>query len=175
MSFDGVEVFTVVAAAENRVIGRDGDLPWRISSDLKHFKRLTMGAPIVMGRRTFASIGKPLPGRTNIVVTRDAGFAAEGVVVARTLEAALAEAARVARASGAVGIAIVGGGDVYAQALPFTDRVELTRVRLAPPIEGAVLFPALDAAEWQETDRVPGERGDKDEADFDFVTLRRRA
>ena len=174
MSFDGVEVFAVVAMAANRVIGRDGGLPWHISSDLKHFKRLTMGCPMVMGRKTFASIGKPLPGRTTIVVTRDAGFAAEGVVVAGSLEAALTEGARVARASGAAGIALVGGGDVYAQALPLTDRIELTEVKLAPDPAGAVLFPDLAADAWVETARVAGERGEKDEADFDFVTLRRR-
>jgi dihydrofolate reductase len=174
MSYDGVEVFAVVAAATNRVIGRDNQLPWRISSDLKHFKRLTMGCPIVMGRRTFTSIGRPLPGRTNIVVTRDAGFAADGVVVVGSLEAALAEGARAARATGAAGIALVGGGDVYAQALPLTDRVELTEVKLAPDTVGAVLFPELSATDWVEVARVPGERGEKDEADFDFVTLRRR-
>ncbi len=171
---DGVEVFAVVAAATNRVIGRNGGLPWRISSDLKHFKRLTMGCPIVMGRKTFASIGKPLPGRTNIVVTRDADFAADGVVVVGSLEAALAEGARMARETGAAGIALVGGGDVYAQALPVTDRIELTEVRLAPDPAGAVLFPELPAADWVEVARIRGERTDRDEADFDFVTLRRR-
>ena len=171
---DGVEVFAVVAAATNRVIGRDGGLPWHISSDLKHFKRLTMGSPVVMGRKTFASIGKPLPGRTNIVVTRDPAFAAEGVTVVGSLEAALAEGARVARATGATGIALIGGGDVYAQALPVTDRIEMTEVKLAPAIEGAVLFPELPAAEWVEVARVAGERGERDEADFDFVTLGRR-
>ena len=174
MSFDGVEVFAVVAAATNRVIGRDGGLPWHISSDLKHFKRLTMGSPVVMGRKTFASIGRPLPGRTNIVVTRDPSFAAEGVVVVGSLEAALEAGARVARETGAAGIALVGGGDVYAQALPVTDRVELTEVRLAPDPAGAVLFPELPTADWVEVGRVAGERGAKDEADFDFVTLRRR-
>ncbi|WP_333822702.1 dihydrofolate reductase [Pinisolibacter sp.] len=174
MSFDGVEVFAVVAAATNRVIGRDNQLPWRISSDLKHFKRLTMGCPIVMGRRTFASIGKPLPGRANIVVTRDGGFSVDGVVVAASLEAALAQGARIVREMGAAGIALVGGGDVYAQALRFTDRVELTEVKLAPDPAGAVLFPELATSEWVEVARVPGERTEKDEADFDFVTLKRR-
>jgi dihydrofolate reductase len=174
MSFDGVEVFAVVAAATNRVIGRGGALPWHISSDLKHFKRLTMGSPVVMGRKTFASIGRPLPGRTNIVVTRDPSFSADGIVVAGSLDAALAEGARIARASGAVGIALIGGGDVYTQALPVTDRVEKTEVKLAPDAAGAVLFPDLPAAEWVEVSRVTGERGEKDEADFDFVTLRRR-
>ena len=174
MSFDGIEVFAVVAAATNRVIGRDNALPWRISSDLKHFKRLTMGCPIVMGRRTFASIGKALPGRTNIVVTRDTGFAADGVIVAASLAVALEEGARIVRGSAAAGIALVGGGDVYAQALPFTDRVELTEVKLAPDPAGAVFFPELPASEWVEVVRIPGERGEKDEADFDFVTLKRR-
>ena len=174
MSFDGIEVFAVVAAATNRVIGRDGGLPWHISSDLKHFKRLTMGCPIVMGRRTFASIGRPLPGRTNIVVTRDPGFAAEGVVVVGSLPAALEAGARVVRETGAAGIALVGGGEIYAQALAVTDRVELTEVKLTPDPVGAVVFPDLPATEWVETARVAGERGDRDEADFDFVTLGRR-
>ena len=174
MSFDGVEVFAVVAMARNRVIGREGGLPWHISSDLKHFKRLTMGCPIVMGRRTFASIGKALPGRSNIVVTRDAGFSAEGVVVVGSLDVALAAGAQAARASGATGIALIGGGDVYAQALALTDRIELTEVKLAPDPVGAVLFPEIAAADWVETARIAGERSEKDEADFDFVTLRRR-
>jgi len=174
MSFDGVEVFAVVAMATNRVIGRDDALPWRISSDLKHFKRLTLGGPMVMGRRTFASIGKPLPGRTTVVVTRDPDFAADGVVVAGSLEAGLGEAARIVRAAGAAGIAVVGGGEIYAQALRFTDRIELTEVKLAPDPDGAVVFPDLPAADWIEVARLAGERGAKDEADFDFVTLRRR-
>jgi len=164
----------VAAMDRGRAIGRDGGLPWHISSDLKHFKRLTLGCPIVMGRKTFASIGKPLPGRTNIVVTRDPAFAVEGVTVVASLEAALAAGARAVRETGATGIALIGGGDVYAQALPVTDRVELTEVKLAPDSEGAVLFPELAAADWVETARLAGERGDKDEADFDFVTLRRR-
>ena len=171
---DGVEVFAVVAAATNRVIGRDGGLPWHISSDLKHFKRLTLGSPVVMGRKTFASIGKALPGRTNIVVTRDPAFAAEGVVVAGSLEAALEVGARVARDTGAAGIALIGGGDVYAQALPVTDRIEMTEVKLAPETAGAVLFPPLAESEWIEAARVAGARAERDEADFDFVTLRRR-
>lgn len=171
---DGIEVFAVVAAATNRVIGRDNALPWRISSDLKHFKRLTLGCPVVMGRRTFQSIGRPLPGRANIVISRDPAFATEGVETATSLEAGLAAAARVARASGAAGIALIGGGDVYAQAMAVTDRVELTQVKLAPDPAGAVLFPDLPAEAWVEVSRVAGMRGEKDEADFDFVTYRRR-
>lgn len=174
MSFDGVEVFAVVAAAENRVIGRDGGLPWHVSSDLKHFKRVTMGAPIVMGRRTFASIGRPLPGRTNLVVSRDPAFAVDGVVVAASLESALGTAARIARETGAAGIALIGGGEIYAQGLVHVDRIEVTEVKLAPDPAGAVLFPELPASDWVEVARTPGERGPKDDADFDFVTLRRR-
>jgi dihydrofolate reductase len=174
MSVDGVEVFIVVAAASNRVIGRDDELPWRISSDLKHFKRLTMGCPLVMGRKTFASIGKALPGRANIVVSRDPGFSAAGVMVAGSPEAALAQAAAIVRMSGAAGIAVIGGGDLYAQLIDRVDRVELTEVKLMPDPTGAVLFPVLDPVVWNETARVVGERGERDEADFDFVTLWRR-
>ncbi len=174
MSVEGIEVFAVVAAAAGRVIGRDGGLPWHLPSDLKHFKQATMGCPMVMGRRTFASIGRPLPGRTTVVVTRDAGFRAEGVEIARSLDEALSTAARIARRTAARGIAVVGGGEIYAQALPVCDRIEWTEVRLAPDPAGAVVFPPLAAAEWMETARVAGERGDRDEAEFDFVTLRRR-
>ncbi|MER2606998.1 MAG: dihydrofolate reductase [Siculibacillus sp.] len=168
------EIVVVVAAARNGVIGRDGDLPWRISSDLKHFKATTMGLPMIMGRRTWASIGKALPGRTTIVVSRDPAFAAEGALTATSLEAALDRARAVAAASGAGVIAVVGGGEIYRQALASADRIELTEVDLEPPLAGAVTFPALDPAEWVETARVAGARGAKDEADFAFVTLRRR-
>ncbi len=171
---DGVEVFAVVAAATNRVIGRDNALPWRISSDLKHFKRLTLGCPVVMGRKTFQSIGRPLLDRANIVISRDAGFAAEGVVTATSLEAGLGIAARMARETGAAGIALIGGGDVYAQAMAVTDRVELTQVALAPDPSGCVLFPELEPRTWAEVSRIAGERSERDEADFDFVTYRRR-
>ncbi len=170
----GVELFCVVAAARNRVIGRDGTLPWHIPSDLKHFKAATLGRPMIMGRRTWASIGRALPGRTTLVVTREPGFSAEGAEVVASLEAAIARGRAIAARDGVDGVAIVGGGEIYAQALPFCDRVELTEVRLEPPVEGAVLFPALDAGTWVETARVAGTRAERDDADFDFVTLRRR-
>lgn len=168
------EIVLVVAAAPNRVIGRDGDLPWRLSSDLKHFKALTMGRPMVMGRRTFASIGRPLPGRTTIVVSRDPTFAAEGVLTATSLDAALARASEVAAATGVSETMVVGGGEIYAQALPLADRIELTEVALEPSLDGAVLFPAIDSGDFVEITRRPGERTDRDEADFTFVTLVRR-
>lgn len=168
-----VGLFCVVAAAENRVIGRDGTMPWHVPSDLKHFKATTLGRPMIMGRRTWASIGRALPGRTTIVVTRDADFRAEGAEVVASLGQAIARGREIAARDGVDGVAIVGGGEIYAQALPFCDRVELTEVKLAPPVDGSVLFPALDPAEWREVARRAGERGPRDEADFDFVTLRR--
>lgn len=169
----GIDIVVVVAAARNGVIGRDGDLPWRLSSDLKHFKAVTLGHPMVMGRRTFASIGRPLPGRTTIVVTRDPTFAAEGVEVATSLEAGLARGREIARGDGVGAVMVVGGGEIYAQALPLADRIELTEVDLEPALGGAVTFPAIDRSAWRETARRPGERGPRDEADFAFVTLER--
>lgn len=170
----GREIVVVAAVARNGVIGREGDLPWRLPSDLARFKATTMGLPMIMGRRTWASIGRPLPGRTTIVVSRDGGFAAPGAIVVGSLEAAFGEAERVAAASGAAAIAVVGGGEIYAQAMPRADRLELTEVALEPTGEGIVRFPAIDPAVWVETARVAGERGPRDEADFAFVTWRRR-
>ena len=170
----GREIVVVAAVAVNGVIGREGDLPWRLPSDLAHFKATTMGLPMIMGRRTWASIGRPLPGRTTIVVSRDPGFTAAGAIVVGSLEAAFAEARRVAAASGAGAIAVVGGGEIYAQALPLADRLELTEVGLAPDLDGAVRFPPFAADDWVETARLVGVRGPRDEADFAFVTRRRR-
>jgi dihydrofolate reductase len=164
-------VVIVVAVARNGVIGRDNDMPWRLSSDLKHFRRVTMGRPVVMGRKTFESIGRPLDGRTNIVVTRDPAFAVDGVVVVRSLAEALAVGRAVARRDGVDEIMITGGGQIYAEALAGADRVVLTEVDLRP--EGSVRFPELDPATWRETERVAGERGPKDEAGFAFVVYDR--
>lgn len=169
-----IELVAIVAAAQNGVIGRDGDLPWRIPSDLAHFKALTMGRPMIMGRRTWASIGRALPGRTTIVVSRDPTFRAEGAEVVASLGAAIERGRAIATRDGVDTVAVVGGGEIYAQALSFTDRIERTEVKLAPSRDGAVVFPVLDPAEWVETARVAGTRGPRDEADFDFVTLRRQ-
>ena len=170
----GIELVAIVAAGTNGVIGRDGDLPWRLPSDLKHFKALTLGRPMIMGRRTWASIGRALPGRTTIVVTRDPAFRAEGAEVVASLAAAIERGRAIAARDGVDSVAVVGGGEIYAQALASCDRIERTEVKLAPPLDGAVVFPALDPADWVETARVSGVRGERDEADFDFVTLRRR-
>lgn len=166
------EIALVAAVARNGVIGRDNDLPWRLSSDLRHFRRLTMGRPILMGRRTFQSIGKPLDGRTNIVITRDPAFAVEGVEVAASLAAALQLGRAIAIRDGVDAVMVTGGGQIYAEAMPCADVLHLTEVDLAP--EGAVHFPAIDPSVWQETDRVPGEPGPRDDAGFAFVTYRRR-
>jgi dihydrofolate reductase len=142
-------VSLVVAAAANGVIGRDNAMPWHLPEDLAHFKRLTLGHPVVMGRKTYESIlatlGKPLPGRTNIVVTRQPGFAAPGCTVVGSLEAALGAARE------ADEVFVIGGAEIYRLALARADRVYLTRIDAA--FEGDATFPALDPAEWREAVR----------------------
>ncbi len=154
-----MKIALVVAAAENGVIGRGGQLPWRIPSDLKTFRRLTMGRPIIMGRKTFQSIGKPLDGRDNIVVTRDPAFAPPGVFVASSLDAAIAQARSLATARGASEIMVIGGADIYAQATARADRIYLTRIAATP--DGDAYFATPDAAYWHvidETDIPPDAR-----------------
>jgi dihydrofolate reductase len=165
------EIIIVVAVADNRVIGRDNKLPWRLPSDLKRFKALTMNKPIVMGRRTHQSIGRPLPGRTNIVLTRDATWKAEGVLTAASLDAALSLAADDARARGAESIAVIGGANVYAQAMPRATRIELTRVHATP--DGDAHFATPHPGEWDEVAREKRSAGAGDTADFTYVTYRR--
>jgi dihydrofolate reductase len=161
----------VAAVARNGVIGANNRLLWRLPSDLRRFKALTLGKPLVMGRRTFDSIGRPLPGRETIVVTRDPGFKAEGVLVAHGLEAALALAEARAAATGANAVVIAGGGEVFAQTVGRADRLAITEVALAP--QGDAVFPTIDPASWREVLREPGVRGLKDEADFAFVNYER--
>jgi dihydrofolate reductase len=162
----------VAAVARNGVIGADNRLLWRLSSDLKRFKALTLGKPLVMGRKTFQSIGRPLPGRETIVVTRDKNFAAEGLRVAPDLDAALILADARARAMGADAVVVAGGAEIYAQTIRRADRLAITEVALAPP--GDAAFPPIDPARWREVRREPGVRGPKDEADFVFVEYERR-
>ncbi len=162
----------VAAVAQNGVIGANSRLLWRLSSDLKRFKALTVGKPLVMGRKTFESIGRPLPGRETIVVTRHAAFVPAGALVAHSLKAAVALAADRAAAMGADAIVIAGGGEIYAQAIGLADRLAITEVALAP--EGDTRFPPIDPSVWREVRREPGERGPNDEADFVFVDYVRR-
>lgn len=162
----------VVAVSENSVIGRDQGLPWHLPSDLKRFRALTMGKPLLMGRRTFQSIGRPLPGRVSVVLTGDPAFAApEGVRVAADLRAGLAEAEAAARQMGAPEIMVIGGRQVFEDTLPLARTLHLTRVHAAP--EGDVLFPALDPSQWREIHREGPVRGERDEAAVTYITLER--
>lgn len=150
----------VVAVADNGVIGREGGLPWHLSSDLKRFKADTIGKPIIMGRKTYASIGKPLPGRTNIVVTRDKAFRAEGLTVVATIDEALDEARRVAMQFGADDIAVIGGGEIYRQLFDSADRLILTHVLASP--DGDTVFPEVRSEEWEITDSEDFPASEKD-------------
>jgi dihydrofolate reductase len=161
----------VAAVAENGVIGRAGGLPWRIKTDMRHFRDLTAGHPVVMGRKTYAAIGKPLRGRTSIVVSRDASFVVPGVAVAPNLGAALDVARGDALRRGAAAIMIAGGADLYAQTMDQAQRLEITRVHATPP--GDTLFPPIDPARWRETARRKHPAGPDDEAPFTMLTYER--
>ena len=162
----------VVAVADNGVIGRGRNLPWHLPGDLQHFRNKTLGKPVIMGRLTFLSMGGPLPGRANIVLSRDPDLRAEGALVAPDLEAGLALAAKEAQRMGSTDIAIIGGADVFAETLPRAARIELTEVHGRP--EGDTHFPEFDRREWRETAR-DGPHQDKGATyPYTFVTLERR-
>ena len=146
-------VTLIVAVADNGVIGRENTLPWHLPEDLNRFKRLTMGKPMIMGRRTFESIGKPLPGRLNIVVTRDSNYRREGVEVVHGTDAALEAAA------GAPEVMVIGGAELFRRFLPRAGRIHLTRVH--GNIEGDVMWPALDIREWDVVERERHEADDR--------------
>ncbi len=167
-----IELVLVVAVAENGVIGRDGAMPWRLPSDLKRFKALTFGRPVVMGRKTFASIGRPLPGRTNIVVTRDPAFRATGAVVAPSLDAALDVARGDALRRSVAEIMVIGGADIYRQCLDRAARIEWTEVHASP--DGDTRFPQVDLSRFDEVSRYRQPAATGDSADVSFVTYRRR-
>jgi dihydrofolate reductase len=167
----GKTVVLVAAIAENGVIGRRGALPWRLKSDLQHFKRLTMGKPVIMGRRTFESIGHALKDRTNIVLTRDLGLIGRGAVLATSVDAGFAFASADADKRGVKEIMVIGGSDVFEAAMPIADRLEITRVHVSP--EGDSYFPDIDMSQWRETRRERHLRGPGDEADFTILTYER--
>lgn len=156
----------VVAAARNGVIGRDNAMPWHLPDDLKHFKAVTMGKPMLMGRKTFTSIGKALPGRKSIVLTRDRAWRAEGVIAVHSLEEALGEAGDVPE------IAVVGGEEIFRLTLPLAQRVYLTRIHA--DIAGDTVFPELDPAQWQEVERTEHPADARHAYAMTFVTLDRR-
>jgi dihydrofolate reductase len=168
-----VGLVLVAAVAENGVIGLDGGLPWRLPSDLRRFRAITLGHPVVMGRKTYGAIGKPLPGRTNIVITRDAAFAARGVTAAPNLEAALMVARGDALRRGVRHIMIIGGADLYGQTIGRARRLEITRVHAHPA--GDSMFPAIDPAQWRETERCEFPAGPGDDAAFTTLSYARVA
>lgn len=164
----------VVAVSRNNIIGREGDMPWRLSSDLKRFKAMTLGKPVIMGRKTFQSIGKPLPGRPNVVITRDASFSPEGVTVVHSLEEAVNAATHMAAESGIDEICILGGGEIYRQAIGLADQLLITHVEAE--VDGDTSFPIIDPALWRVYSELALPAGEKDTYPTRFVTyLRRKA
>jgi dihydrofolate reductase len=167
-----IPLILVVAMAENGVIGRDNHLLWRLKTDLGRFRRLTMGKPMIMGRKTFQSIGKPLPGRETIVLTRDEGFSAEGIHVARTWEEAVAKGKELATRMGAEAVAVAGGAEIYALALPHVQTLFLTEVHASP--EGDAVFPSFDRSQFREVKREDHPKSPDDEHPFTFIDLEKR-
>lgn len=166
-----IPVAMIAAMDRNGVIGVDNQLPWYLPEDLKFFKRMTQAKPLVMGRKTFQSIGRALPGRLNIVVTRDPDFHHEGIRVCHDLASALALADQQATIDGAEEIMVMGGAEIYAQALAYASRLYLTEVAIE--VEGDARFPELARAEWEELQRLPGSPAEGQPA-YDFVEYRRR-
>ena len=167
-----MEVVLIVAVADNGVIGSRGAIPWRLKTDQQRFKSITMGKPVVMGRKTFISLRRPLSGRSNIVVTRDASFRAAGAVVTTSFTEARAVALGDALRRSAGEIAVIGGAQIYAQWMGIADRLEVTEVHARP--EGDTYFAAIDVADWEEVARLRNPAGSDDSADFSYVTYRRR-
>ncbi len=166
-----MRISLIAAVAANGVIGDGTRMPWRLSTDMKRFRRLTMGKPVVVGRKTFETFGKPLVGRTNIVVTRQSGYRPEGALVVADLDAALALAAREARAAGGDEVMVIGGGEIYAQAIDRADRLYITHIEAEP--EGTTRFPAIDPRRWRavSTEAVPA--GERDSAASAYTVYER--
>jgi len=166
-----VAVAIIAAVAANGVIGNGNAIPWRLPSDFAHFKRMTVGKPLIMGRKTFESIGRPLPGRTNIVVSRQSDYQPPGVIVIPSLEEALARAQEIAKADRANEVMIGGGAEIYAQALPLADRLYITHVGANP--EGDAHFPPVDLQQWRESATIEVPPNPNDSAAFRIKVYRR--
>src|ERR1700683_2315828 len=166
-----IEIILLAAIADTGVLGRGNALPWRVRSDLKHFRALTLDKPVIIGRKTFLSIGKPLPGRTTLVVSRDRNFAAAGIVVPPSLDAALAAARGDALRRGANAIVVAGGAEIYAQAMAFAARLAVTRIHRN--VDGDARFPSIDPKVWHETACEEHAAAAEDEAAFAFVNYDR--
>ncbi|WP_048307293.1 dihydrofolate reductase [Halomonas sp. PR-M31] len=174
-----IAVVMVAALTRNRVIGIDNQLPWHLPEDLKFFKRTTMGKPLIMGRKTFDSIGRPLPGRLNIVVTRDRSFHPDGVQVCHDLADALSRAEQQAQKDGVNEIAVIGGGEIFTQVMPQTSRLYLTEIDAI--VTGDTYFPELDESQWREAERTPATTNDDNDTqhsascpNYAFVIYERR-
>jgi dihydrofolate reductase len=162
-----MKISAIAAMSENRVIGDDNQLPWHLPADLKHFKNLTSGHPILMGRKTYESIGRPLPNRTNIIISRNTDFEAQGCTVVKDIDEAIA----CAKKQNSEEIFIIGGAEVYKQLLPAIDRIYLTIVH--EDFEGDAFFPELDMKEWKESERVRHEADEINEFAYSFIVLDR--
>jgi len=165
-----MKIALVVAAARNRAIGLNNKMPWHLPEDLKYFKRVTMGKPVIMGRNTFESIGRPLPGRPNIVISRNADYKADGITLVNSLEAALQAAVQLLP-PGTDEVMVIGGAQIYAQALAQADRLYLTEVDAEP--EADAFFPAIERAEWRESARESHAACERNPYAYSFVVLER--
>ncbi len=160
-------VAIVVAVADNNVIGKDNQLIWHLPADLKHFKNLTMGHPMIMGRKTFDSIGKPLPGRTSIIITRQQDFKAEGCIVVNSVQEAIARACELDDT-----VCIIGGAEIYKQAMPLVDTIFLTRVHHT--FEGDTFFPQIQPEDWETVSEAQYEPDEKNKYKYSFLELKRK-
>ncbi len=167
-----IEICMIAALARNGVIGANGKIPWRIPSDFVHFKRTTMGKPLIMGRKQFESVGHPLPGRTNIVVSRQKNYQPDGVVVINDFDAAIDHARSIALADGAKQVMIIGGGQIYQQGMALADRLCLSHVEL--DVAGDVVFPKLDLADWEMVEQLPVNPNERDQAAYSIKVYARR-
>ena len=163
-----MKISMIAAMAHDRVIGKDNQMPWHLPADLAHFKRVTLGKPVLMGRKTFESIGRPLPGRRNLVISRNPGYQAEGIEVVGSIEAALALLANSAVAE----LMVIGGGHLYAEMLPSANCLYLTRIDLE--VEGDTRFPAFDDGQWQRIDSESHPADEKNPHPYSFETWQRR-
>lgn len=171
MQAEKVKLALIVAMSDNRVIGNKNQLPWRLSGDLRYFKSTTMGKPIIMGRKTYDSIGRLLPGRANIIVTRNAHFAVDGAIVVNTLEAAIGQARAIAEHDDVDEVMCIGGAQLYHEILPYIDRLYLTAVHAK--IEGDAFFPELKVGHWQERKHESYKADSENDYDYTFIVMDR--
>ena len=169
MSSELPHLAMIWAMSENRVIGRDNKMPWHLSADLKYFKAVTLGKPVIMGRRTFQSIGRPLPGRTNIIITRQRDYQAGGAIIVNDVEAAIAEGKRAAEVTGVDEVMVIGGAEIYALMLDRARRLYITEINAR--YDGDAFFPEFDREHWVETSREHHESAGEGQPAYSFVVL----